>query len=45
MLKVPDWLNWAGTSWSCHPLRAGASAVWIQVGIGIWLLMAPRGMR
>ena len=43
----PHWVqqvvNWAGTSWSYHPMQAGASAVWIQVGIGIWLLAAPRG--
>jgi cytochrome oxidase Cu insertion factor (SCO1/SenC/PrrC family) len=43
----PRWVqhvvNWAGTSWSYHPLQAGASAVWIQIGIGIWLLAAPRG--
>ena len=43
----PRWVqhlvNWAGTSWSYHPLQAGASAVWIQVGIGIWLLAASRG--
>jgi cytochrome oxidase Cu insertion factor (SCO1/SenC/PrrC family) len=36
-------VNWAGTAWSYHPMQAGASAVWIQVGIGIWLLVAPRG--
>jgi cytochrome oxidase Cu insertion factor (SCO1/SenC/PrrC family) len=43
----PHWVqqvvNWAGTTWSYHPLQAGAAAVWIQVGIGIWLLAAPRG--
>src|SRR5690242_645822 len=43
----PRWVqhlvNWAGTSWSYHPMQAGASAVWIQAGIGIWLLAAPRG--
>jgi cytochrome oxidase Cu insertion factor (SCO1/SenC/PrrC family) len=43
----PSWVqhlvNWAGTTWSYHPMQAGASAVWIQVGIGIWLLAAPRG--
>jgi cytochrome oxidase Cu insertion factor (SCO1/SenC/PrrC family) len=43
----PHWVqhlvNWAGTSWSYHPMQAGAAAVWIQVGIGIWLLAAPRG--
>jgi cytochrome oxidase Cu insertion factor (SCO1/SenC/PrrC family) len=43
----PHWVqhvvNWAGTAWSYHPLQAGAAAVWIQVGIGIWLLAAARG--
>ena len=40
----PPWVqhlvNWAGTSWSYHPIQAAAAAVWIQVGIGIWLLAA-----
>ena len=44
----PHWVqhvvNWAGTTWSYHPMQAGASAVWIQVGIGIWILAAPRGL-
>ena len=43
----PHWVqqvvNWAGTTWSYHPLQAGAAAVWIQIGVGIWLLAAPRG--
>ena len=43
----PHWLqhiiNWAGTAWSYHPVQAGASAVWIQVGIGLWLIFASRG--
>jgi cytochrome oxidase Cu insertion factor (SCO1/SenC/PrrC family) len=43
----PHWVqavvNWAGTAWSFHPMQAGASAVWIQVGIGIWLIAASRG--
>jgi cytochrome oxidase Cu insertion factor (SCO1/SenC/PrrC family) len=43
----PPWVqhvvNWAGTTWSYHPMQAGASAVWIQVGIGIWMLVAARG--
>jgi cytochrome oxidase Cu insertion factor (SCO1/SenC/PrrC family) len=43
----PTWVqhvvNWAGTSWSYHPIQAGASAVWIQLGIGVWLIAAPRG--
>ena len=40
---VQHLVNWAGTTWSYHPMQAGASAVWIQVGIGIWLLAASRG--
>jgi cytochrome oxidase Cu insertion factor (SCO1/SenC/PrrC family) len=43
----PPWVqhvvNWAGTTWSYHPIQAGAAAVWIQVGIGIWLMAAPSG--
>ena len=43
----PHWLqqliNWAGTAWSYHPVQAGASAVWIQVGIGLWMLFASQG--
>ncbi|MDA8291107.1 MAG: SCO family protein [Actinomycetota bacterium] len=31
------------TIWSFHPVEAAASAVWIQLGIGLWLLVAPRG--
>jgi cytochrome oxidase Cu insertion factor (SCO1/SenC/PrrC family) len=43
----PAWVqhlvNWAGTAWSFHPIQAGAAAVWIQVGIGAWLIAAPSG--
>jgi cytochrome oxidase Cu insertion factor (SCO1/SenC/PrrC family) len=43
----PGWVqhlvNVGGTIWSNHPITAPASAVWIQVGLGIWLLVAPRG--
>jgi uridine phosphorylase len=43
----PRWVqhvvNWAGTAWSYHPVQAAASAVWIQVGIGIRMLAAARG--
>ena len=44
----PHWMqvlvNWAGTAWSYHPVQAATAAVWIQVGIGLWLLAAPRGL-
>ncbi len=46
-VSSPPWVqhvvNWAGTSWSYHPLQAGAAAVWIQAGIGIWMHAAVRG--
>jgi len=43
----PAWVqhlvNWGGTIWSFHPIQAGAASVWIQVGIGVWLLVAKSG--
>jgi cytochrome oxidase Cu insertion factor (SCO1/SenC/PrrC family) len=46
-VSSPTWVqhlvNWAGTSWSYHPIQAAAGAVWIQLGIGIWLVLARRG--
>ena len=43
----PDWVqhlvNWGGTIWSYHPIEAAAASVWIQVGIGLWLIFAVRG--
>jgi cytochrome oxidase Cu insertion factor (SCO1/SenC/PrrC family) len=40
---VQHFVNWAGTTWSFHPIQAGAAAVWIQIGIGVWLIVAPTG--
>ena len=43
----PSWVqhvaNVGGTIWSNHPITAPVSAVWIQVGIGLMLLVAPPG--
>ena len=43
----PSWVqhlvNWGGGVWSYHPIQAGAATVWIQVGIGAWLLIAKDG--
>jgi cytochrome oxidase Cu insertion factor (SCO1/SenC/PrrC family) len=43
----PGWVqhlvNVGTTIWSYHPVTAAASVVWIQAGIGLWLLVAPRG--
>jgi hypothetical protein len=36
-------VHWGLGPWSYHPVPAAAAAVWIQVGLGIWLLAAPRG--
>lgn len=43
----PGWVvhlvHFAGTMWIEHPVTAAAAAVWIQVGIGLALLVAPPG--
>jgi hypothetical protein len=44
----PRWVmgmaNWAAAAWWAHPLRAAEAAVWIQIGIGIWMVAASRGV-
>src|SRR5450755_3939730 len=43
----PAWVQHIVTSgvniWSLHPVQAAAASVWIQIGMGLWLLLAPRG--
>jgi cytochrome oxidase Cu insertion factor (SCO1/SenC/PrrC family) len=43
----PGWVqhlvNFGVTVWDYHPIQAATAAVWIQVGIGLWLLIAVRG--
>jgi cytochrome oxidase Cu insertion factor (SCO1/SenC/PrrC family) len=43
----PIWVqhvvNAGTTIWSFHPVQAAAASVWIQVGLGVWLLVVPRG--
>src|ERR1035438_6739062 len=43
----PGWVqqivNWGVRGWTYHPVDAAAAAVWIQIGIGIWLLSAAQG--
>ena len=43
----PGWVqhvvNFGATIWSNHPVTAAAATVWIQIGIGVFLLVAPRG--
>jgi cytochrome oxidase Cu insertion factor (SCO1/SenC/PrrC family) len=43
----PGWVqhlvNFGVTVWDYHPVQAASAAVWIQVGIGIWMLVAVRG--
>jgi cytochrome oxidase Cu insertion factor (SCO1/SenC/PrrC family) len=43
----PSWVqhlvNSGVTIWADHPIAAAAATVWIQIGLGVWLLVAPRG--
>ena len=43
----PGWVqhlvNVGTTIWTDHPVSAAAATVWIQVGIGLFLLVGPRG--
>ncbi len=43
----PEWVvrlvNFGAEVWTRHPTSAAASAVWIQLGVGMFLLVAPRG--
>ena len=44
----PSWVQHLVNSglniWTLHPIGAAAATVWIQVGLGLWLLVAPRGL-
>ncbi len=40
---VQDIVNTGIRIWSYHPVGAAAASVWIQIGLGLWLLAAPRG--
>jgi cytochrome oxidase Cu insertion factor (SCO1/SenC/PrrC family) len=35
--------GWGTAAWTYHPVQAAAAAVWIQLGLGVWLLAARRG--
>jgi cytochrome oxidase Cu insertion factor (SCO1/SenC/PrrC family) len=43
----PEWVQrlvgFGVEAWTRHPTAAATSAVWIQLGIGLFLLVAPRG--
>jgi cytochrome oxidase Cu insertion factor (SCO1/SenC/PrrC family) len=43
----PGWVqhlvNFGASAWDYHPVQAAAASVWIQVGIGLWMLLAVRG--
>ena len=46
-LSSPSWVqhvvDWGAAAWTYHPVQAGTAAVWIQVGLGLWLLAVPHG--
>jgi len=43
----PHWLvtamSWGVTAWLRHPIWTASAAVWIQVAIGLWLLLGRSG--
>src|SRR5215469_4518784 len=43
----PEWVrhmvSWAGSGWVNHPVQDAAGAVWVQLGIGVWLIASARG--
>ena len=43
----PGWVrqlvDFGVTVWDYHPVQAAAAAVWIQIGIGLWMIIAVRG--
>ncbi len=43
----PTWLisvvHWGLHVWENHPVQAAVAAVWIQLGLGLWLLLVTRG--
>ncbi|HEV8221561.1 MAG TPA: SCO family protein [Streptosporangiaceae bacterium] len=45
--ESPAWVrsivDWGTASWTFHPVQAAAAAVWIQLGIGVWMLAVRRG--
>jgi cytochrome oxidase Cu insertion factor (SCO1/SenC/PrrC family) len=40
---VKDVVSFGTDVWVRHPVSAAASVVWIQIGVGLLLLLAPRG--
>lgn len=42
-LWVQRLATWGGSFWVHHPLPAATSAVWIEAGLGAWLLAARHG--
>ena len=43
----PGWLrqivNFGATVWEKHPVAVAVAAVWIQIGVGLWLLLVAGG--
>jgi len=40
---VRDLTGWTAAAWFHHPVQADTAAVWIQAGLGIWMVAAARG--
>ncbi len=41
---VQHLVNVTAAMWNLHPVNVPASAVWIQIGLGVWLVGAHRGI-
>jgi cytochrome oxidase Cu insertion factor (SCO1/SenC/PrrC family) len=43
----PGWVqhlvNYGVNLWDYHPIQAASASVWIQIGIGLWMILAVRG--
>jgi len=40
---VASLINWGAVVWQHHPLDAASAVVWLEIGLGAWLLMSSRG--
>jgi cytochrome oxidase Cu insertion factor (SCO1/SenC/PrrC family) len=40
---VQDLVNYGVNLWDYHPIQAATASVWIQAGIGLWMIIAVRG--
>ena len=46
--SAPNWVSWsalhATDDWIRHPILGASGVVWLQLGLGLWLILARRGL-